>query len=143
MSSRRSVRTESRIGGGARPHRNGAILEPLGGEETRRARIAANEAVFRTVNERIAELNRALGSDLGDDSMAIVCECGDVGCAEQITIPIAVYEEVRSDPTLFIVVPGHEIPDVEDIVTRHGKFDVVCKHKGSGETVARATDPRT
>jgi hypothetical protein len=112
-------------------------------EEKRRARIAANEAVYRRVNERIEELNRALSHAAGDDSMVVICECGDLGCAEQITISIDVYEKARSDPTHFIVVPGHEIPDVEDIVTRHGSFDVVSKHKGSGETVARATDTRT
>jgi hypothetical protein len=94
------------------------------------------------VNEQVEELSRALGQAVGDDSLVIVCECGDLGCAEQITIPIDVYEDVRSDPTLFIIVPGHDIPDVEDIVTCHDGFEVVCKHKGSGETVARATDPR-
>jgi hypothetical protein len=108
-----------------------------------RARIAANEAVFRTVNERIEELNRVLGQTVDDDSMAIICECGDVGCTEPITVPIDAYEEARSDPTHFIIVPGHEIPDVEDIVARAGNFNVVCKHKGSGKTVAQATDPRS
>jgi hypothetical protein len=117
--------------------------EAMGGEETRRARIAANEAVFRTVNEQIEDLNRMLGQAVGDDSMAIICECGDVGCTEQITIPVDAYEEARSDPTHFIIVPGHEITDVEDIVARHGNFNVVCKHKGSGKTVAEATDLRS
>jgi hypothetical protein len=81
------------------------------GEQTRLARIASNEAVFRTVNEQIQELNRALGETGGYDSMGIVCECGDIGCTEQITIPIDTYENLRSDSTLFIIVPGHEIPD--------------------------------
>jgi len=31
---------------------------------------------------------------------------------------------------------------VEDIVSRHEGFDIVCKHKGTGESVAIATDPR-
>jgi hypothetical protein len=117
------------------------------GEDTRRPRIAANEAVFRTVNEQIEGLNRTLGPDDATpdqpDSMAVVCECGDVSCFEQIRISIDVYEKVRSDSTLFVVVPGHEIPDVEDIVAEHGSFNVVCKHKGSGKTVAQATDPRS
>jgi hypothetical protein len=112
------------------------------GDETRRARIAENEAVFREVNERIEDLQRALVPDVGDDTMEIVCECGHVACFERIPTSIEVYEEVRSDPTLFIIVPGHEIPDVEDIVTRRDTFYVVCKHKGSGKTVAQATDPR-
>lgn len=111
-------------------------------EEQRRARIAANEALYRTVNERLEELNEALTSVAGDGSMVIVCECGDVQCAEQIEVSVDTYESVRADPTLFIIVPGHEIADVEDIVTHGDSFDIVCKHKGQGERVARETDPR-
>ena len=109
-------------------------------EEARRARIAKNESLFRTVNEKIEDVNQ--GFSLATQSMAAVCECGDVNCAEQLEIDLATYEHVRSDPTWFVVVPGHEVADVEEIVARHEGFDVVCKHKGSGEAVAIATDPR-
>jgi len=47
------------------------------------------------------------------------------------------------DPALFIVVPGHEIPDVENIVERTDDFVLVKKNEGGiGEKIAAATDPR-
>ncbi len=66
-----------------------------------------------------------------------------MNCTEQIDIDLATYEQVRSDPTWFVIVPGHEVADVEEIVARHDGFDVVAKHKGAGEAVAVATDPRS
>jgi hypothetical protein len=109
-------------------------------EETRRARIASNESVFRQLNEKIEGLNEAFGPMAG--SMTAICECGDPHCVEQIDVELELYERVRADPTLFIVATGHDIEDVEDIVANHEGFDVVCKHKGAGKTVAEATDPR-
>jgi len=109
-------------------------------EEERRLRVAANESVFRALNEKIEGINRAFST--ATDSMSVVCECGDIYCAEQIELDLATYEHVRSDPTWFVIVTGHEVPDVEDIVSRHEGFEIVCKHKGAGETVAIATDPR-
>jgi hypothetical protein len=111
-------------------------------EEQRRARIAANEALYRSVNEQLEALNQVLTSVADDGSIVIICECGDVQCAEQIEVTVDTYELVRADPTLFIIVPGHEIDDVEDIVAHHESFDIVCKHKGEGARVARVTDPR-
>lgn len=110
-------------------------------EEARRARIAANESVFRSVNEKVEDINR--GFSLATQSMSIVCECGNIDCTEQLEIDVSTYEVVRSDPTWFVIVPGHEVPDVEDIVARHDGFHIVCKHKGAGESVAIATDPRS
>src|SRR5579884_1126402 len=113
------------------------------GEEERRARIAANESVFRHVNEKIDDLNRSVMAAVSDRELSVVCECGDLSCAELIRVDTAVYERVRSEPTFFIVASGHAIDDVEEIVTRHDGFDVVCKNKGAGKAVADATDPRS
>jgi hypothetical protein len=109
-------------------------------EEIRRARIAANEAVFRQVNEKIESLNESFGPLAG--SMTVICECGDPACVEQLQVEVALYERVRSDPTLFIVATGHDIDDVEEITSSHDGFDIVCKNKGTGRDVAEATDPR-
>jgi hypothetical protein len=71
-----------------------------------------------------------------------VCECGDNSCVEQIEVAVEDYERVRRDPTLFMVVPGHEIPDVEDVVERASGFLVVEKNGTIGQEIAAATDPR-
>jgi hypothetical protein len=107
--------------------------------ETREERIGKNEALFRVVNERLEELNEAFATVTR--TMTIVCECGDVGCADQLEIPLAEYERIRADPTLFVVTPGHAEPDVEDVVD-HGRYDVVRKQPGEPARIATETDPR-
>ena len=109
--------------------------------DERTRRIGQNEALYRAVNEKIEGLNEAFG--LVAESMAVVCECGKLECAEQIELDIPSYERVRADPELFIVVPGHEIPDVEDVVEQHGTYDVIRKRPGGPAELARGTDPRS
>jgi hypothetical protein len=106
----------------------------------RERRIGLNEALFREVNERVEEVNRTFSTLTG--SMDIMCECGDARCAQRISIPVADYERIRADSTLFAVVPGHEAPDVEDVVDRQNGYDVVRKHIGDPSAIAEATDPR-
>lgn len=109
--------------------------------ENREARIAANEAVFRMVNEKIEDVNVAFATI--SDSFTIVCECGDIGCDRQLDVRTRAYEDVRADPTLFLVVPGHEIADVEDVVAHYDGYDVVRKRSGGrAAAIVAATDPR-
>jgi hypothetical protein len=110
--------------------------------EDRKRRIAANEAVFREVNEQIETLNRGFET-VGGGTMTMVCECADLGCAEQLVVGIADYERVRADATLFIIAPNHEQPDVERVVEEASGHHVVQKLPGLSSQVARATDPRT
>lgn len=107
----------------------------------RARRIGENEALFRTINEKIEDLNAAFG--MVTESMEVVCECGKLECAQPIVIDIPRYERVRSDPALFVVVPGHELPDVETVVEEHEGFNVVRKDPGDPEAVAQALDPRS
>ncbi len=106
----------------------------------RAQRIGFNEAVFREVNERLEDVNRAFG--MVTETIEVVCECGDLHCAERILMGVPEYEALRARPDLFAVVPGHEIPDVEDVVERRGAYDVVEKHPGEPRAVAEETDPR-
>jgi aerobic-type carbon monoxide dehydrogenase small subunit (CoxS/CutS family) len=107
----------------------------------RERKIGENEALYRTVNERIEGLNQVFGTLT--NTMTVVCECGDGACAEQIEIDIADYERIRADPTFFIIVPGHEIVDVEDVVEERETFHVVQKHAGDPADFAREQDERT
>jgi hypothetical protein len=55
---------------------------------------------------------------------------------------LAEYEAIRAEPTRFFVVPGHERPEIESVVERHGAYLVVEKREEDAEAVARETDPR-
>ncbi len=108
--------------------------------DERERRIGVNEAIFREANERIQELNQTFATLT--DRLVLVCECGDGACAEQITMGVAAYEELRGDPTTFAIIHGHEIPDVEEVIATHEDYAVVRKGEGVPRRIAEATDPR-
>jgi hypothetical protein len=104
----------------------------------REERIGLNEAVFREVNERIENLAETF--DL--EHLDLVCECGNGDCLERISMSRSEYEQLRSDPQLFAVYPGHEATDVELLVEKRGGYHIVRKNTGAPEEIAEQTDPR-
>lgn len=109
--------------------------------DERTRRVGHNEALYRQVNERIEELNEAFGAVTGD--FAVVCECGDLECREQIKVSREAYEQTRAHPTRFLVRAGHEEPDVEHVVDRADEYVVVEKDVPQAVGLAEETDPRS
>lgn len=101
-------------------------------------RIAANEAVFRQINERI-EQGHWPGEE--DALIAFRCECARLGCNQLLELTAGTYERVRANPRRFFLVPGHELPDVERVVEQTDDYFVVEK-EGEGGAMAEETDPR-
>jgi hypothetical protein len=93
--------------------------------EARQRKLAQNQTLFREVNDRIHELAAQLGSKQRD--IQIICECSDETCSEPITLPIADYEQVRHSAARFLVRPGHEIPEIERVVSGDSEHVVVEK----------------
>ena len=105
----------------------------------REERIAHTEALFRDVNERIAE--SADRFDVVDAEF--VCECADPECAERVPATLDQYEEVRSDGTHFLLHAGHEVPEVERVVKRpHKRFVIVEKFNSVVARTVRRLNPR-
>ena len=100
-------------------------------------RVAAREINGRQVNEAIERGER------DGDRAAFVCECGYLGCTETVELSITQYEDVRSNFDRFLIVPGHEIDTVDEIVERHDAYYVVVKRPGEPREMARAADERT
>lgn len=103
----------------------------------RKERIARNESVFR-------ELNEGLESSVHRDRAPLeyagfVCECGDGECDATVRLQLATYEEIRRDDRLFFLVPGHEVPDAEDVVAEGDGYLVVRKHEDVAEFVDRSS----
>ena len=105
----------------------------------RELRIAHTEALFRDVNERIVESAKRFDSE----EAAVVCECADPACVDRLRTSIDQYEEVRSDPTRFLLVPGHEEPEVERVVERPSRrLAIVKKFNDIVARRVRQLDPR-
>jgi hypothetical protein len=105
--------------------------------DRRKERLARNEALFREVNERVKEVS----ADPATDRIEFLCECGNADCTASISLGLGEYEELRADPLLFGVKPGHDMPEVEVVVAEDERFHTVRKHAGEGR-IALETDPR-
>jgi hypothetical protein len=95
-------------------------------------RIAKNEAVFRAANREIEEADKEAG---GDGVLEVLCECGQEGCSGLISLTVADYDSVHSQEDRFVVVPGHESPEIETVVERREAYFVVDKF-GEAEEIA-------
>jgi hypothetical protein len=100
--------------------------------------IAKTESLFRDVNERIAETAMTVGAQ----DAQLVCECADPECGQRIEAPLDDYEEARSDGAQFVVSPGHEKPEHEEVVRTAVGYRIVNKLRSVG-AAARRLDPRS
>jgi hypothetical protein len=106
----------------------------------REERIGRTEAMFRNVNELIAESARRFDSRESD----FVCECADAACAERVRVTLEEYEHVRAEGTRFLVVNGHEDTRIERVVARpHRRLAVIEKFNSIVARVVRRLNPRT
>jgi hypothetical protein len=106
--------------------------------EVREERLARNEVMFRTVNERIDSIAATFGEGVPYE---FVCECASRDCFELILLTLDEYERIREDGTRFLVYPGHQDIEIERVVDVHSGYLVVEKDGVAG-LVALAEDPR-
>ncbi len=101
-------------------------------------RTGRNEAIFRGVNARIEE-----GAELHavHAPLPFHCECGNAECVAKIEIAPHEYERIFANPVRFVVLPGHQLLDVERVVDERGSFIVVEKF-GEAAREAEQDDPR-
>lgn len=90
---------------------------------SREERLAANEELFRQVNERIVEL-----TDSWHGELDLICECANPECTTRLVLPVDEYERLRQSPRQFAVLPGHDLPELEAVIERHDGYFVVEKH---------------
>lgn len=99
---------------------------------------AKTEALFRDVNERIAESAQRFDAD----STQFVCECADPSCTDRVEATLDEYEDVRADATTFMLTPGHAHADIERVVEDRRRFQVVEKVERTVRDTVRRLNPR-
>jgi hypothetical protein len=92
-------------------------------DELTKRRLARNEALFRQVNEEVEAVEARYGSSSG----GFICECADPACSAAFHLPLEEYERIRAHDNWFIVLPGHQLPEIEEIIERHDRYLVVEK----------------
>ena len=100
----------------------------------REERQAQNEAMFREANQRAHAWDER---HLDREIELYFCECAKAGCREKVSLSDADYERVRSDPRRFVIVSGHEQPNVETVIEQHEDWAIVEKEPEVTEVVAR------
>jgi hypothetical protein len=101
---------------------------------------ARTEALFRDVNERIAESAHRFDAS----STQFVCECADPNCTHRVEATLDEYEDVRADGTTFMLVPGHDHADIERVIDdSRSRFHIVEKMQATVRETVRRLNPRT
>jgi hypothetical protein len=109
--------------------------------DCREERLARNELLFRDLNEQVEFVAKPARQVADPSVYEFFCECSNVDCTLRLRLALATYEQVRSDSTQFIVAPGHELPEIEEVVSRTGEYQVVRK-EGEAAAMAAADDRR-
>jgi len=97
-------------------------------------RAARNEEVFRGVNERIEE---GAEQHAVSGTLPFHCECGSASCLETIEITSERYAAIIRERYRFVVLPGHEEPEIETVVETESTFLVVEKIGEAREQIDR------
>jgi hypothetical protein len=91
-------------------------------DDLTKRRLAHNEELFRQVNDAREESTAP-----GDVRLTLICECAEQACTGRIQISAGEYRRIRDGESRYIVLPGHEIPEIEHVVDDRGTFEVVEK----------------
>jgi hypothetical protein len=109
-------------------------------------RMAENEVVFRQFNESIQqgfdELNE-VAKEQGEKpyeldktvKLHFYCECTDENCTKRIQLLPQVYTDIHKRRDTFVIVCGHEVEQIEDIIERNPDYCVVRKHETPPEVI--------
>ena len=107
--------------------------------DAREKRLAQNETLFRSVNERIEEASGSRGDD--EHELEFFCECSNTDCTLLLPMTATQYENVRANPRQFIVALGHELPEIETVVVREPNYQVVTKLGEAADFVTEHDPP--
>lgn len=100
----------------------------------REVRAARNEALFRSLNEKIVELSKTF--TIATETFTIACECADATCVGMLELAPQAYERIRANPRQFAVLPGHVYVDVEAVVSESSDYVVVEKTAPNAALIA-------
>jgi len=96
--------------------------------DLREERILENERAFEAINRRLKTDLQRVDED-ERQPVAFVCECGHTECHESVMLTIGEWERTHAEASEFVVLPGHEIPDVEDTLAANERFLHIRKHQ--------------
>ena len=100
------------------------------GNAEREVRAAQNQMMSRSDNDRIKQLAEERSSS--GQELDFACECADGTCVEKIPLSALQFLAIESEENQFIVVRGHEVAEVEDVIAERDGFLIVSKRGAAG-----------
>jgi hypothetical protein len=85
---------------------------------SRDERVARTEEFFKRVNDTMRK-------ELGDGDGNFLCECGNIACTEKLALSAEDLRLLHSIDGYLVVLPGHEIPELESLVKVNGHYAIV------------------
>ena len=82
------------------------------------------ESTFRTANRDIAAVARDLNADA---LVPFLCECSESACRAVVRMPWREYAAIHEHPRRYVVAPGHELLEVEQLLSELPAYNVVEK----------------
>jgi hypothetical protein len=108
------------------------------GETSSERRLAENEVIFRQANEKAVKTLEVISKQEaeekvnnthnGDLTLYFYCECADDKCKERIKLTTSNYKNIHNQSNIFIIIPGHELPEIEKVVKQFPDYFVVQKY---------------
>jgi hypothetical protein len=71
------------------------------------------------------ELNDDIGESAEQETAFFVCECSSHECFTTLELSVRDYRRIRTNPTWALVTPGHQLAEVERVVSEGAGFAVV------------------
>ncbi len=91
-------------------------------------RLQENEIIFREANNDIQEFLTETEGDRIKRIVPFYCECSRMDCKRRIELTPLMYDKLHKNKKQFVVLQGHEIPEIEKIVTTQKNINVVEKY---------------
>lgn len=100
--------------------------------------MAENEVIFRNANEGVVETLETTRTeeknekirDLVSKDLALLfyCECADDKCKQRIKLTVSDYVAIHRQSNEFVIVPGHEIAEIEKVTRKESDYYTVQKY---------------
>ena len=97
-------------------------------DDRQKEHLAANEDLFRRINEKVEDV----AAQHGGDSHEFLCECSDPTCSKRVRVTLEDYRRVREDSRRFIVAKGHIVKEIERVVESAKDHAVIEKESEAG-----------
>jgi len=88
-----------------------------------------NAEQIREVRETFARANERIRASAEkydfQHQVPFLCECSDVTCTGSVRLGLTNYREARASTDAFLLLPGHDDPQVDQIVARGDGYVLV------------------